>query len=67
MTEKLTFEQEFKSKLAIQGLSMRKFAEELKIVPQNLSQRVKRGTISYDEALELADKLGYKIEWIKKV
>lgn len=67
MTEKLTFEQEFKSKLAIQGLSMRKFAEELKIVPQNLSQRVKRGTISYDEALEFADKLGYKIEWIKKV
>ena len=45
---------------------MRKFAEELNLVPQNLSQRVKRGTITYDEALEFADKLGYKIEWVKK-
>ena len=61
MTEKLTFEQEFKSKLAIKGLSMRKFAEEHKIVPQNLSQRIKRGTITFDEARELFNQLGYKI------
>lgn len=66
MKEKLTFEQEFKSKLAINNISMRKFAEELGQVPQNLSQRVKRGTISYDEAVKFADKLGYCIEWVKK-
>lgn len=65
MNEKLTFEQEFKSKLAINNTSMRKFAEELGIAPQNLSQRVKRGTITYDEALEYANKLGYSVEWIK--
>lgn len=62
MTDKtLTFEQEFKSKLAIKGISMRKFAEDNKLVPQNLSQRVKRGTITFDEARELLGKLGYKI------
>lgn len=66
MTEKLTFEQEFKSKLVINNISMRKFAEENGIVPQNLSQRVKRGTITYDEAVAYADKLGYSIEWVKR-
>lgn len=65
MNEKLTFEQEIKSKLAINGISMRKFAEGLGIVPQNLSQRIKRGTITYDEAIEYANKLGYSIQWIK--
>ena len=33
---------------------------------QNLSQRIKRGSITYDEAVEFADKLGYTIEWKKK-
>ena len=65
MSEKLTFEQEIKSKLAINNISMRKFAESLNIIPQNLSQRIKRGTITYDEALDFAEKLGYKIEWTK--
>ena len=65
MSEKLTFEQEFKSRLAINGLSLRKFAESSGIVPQNLSQRIKRGTITYDEALDFAEKLGYSIQWIK--
>lgn len=61
-----TFERIFKVKLAEQDISMRKFAESMGIVPQNLSQRIKRGTITYDEALEFADKLGYKIEWVEK-
>lgn len=65
MNERLTFEQELKSKLAINNKSLRKFAEELGVVPQNLSQRIKRGTITYDEAVEYADKLGYSIEWKK--
>lgn len=66
MTEQLKFENKFKGKLAEQGISMRKFAESVGIVPQNLSQRIKRGSITYDEALDFADKLGYTIEWIKK-
>ncbi len=34
--------------------------------PQNLSNKLSRGTLKYSEALEIADALGYKIEWIKK-
>lgn len=66
MSEKLNFEQKFKSTLAIKGLSMRKFAEQEGFVAQNLSQRIKRGTISYDEAQHIADLLGYDIEWVKR-
>lgn len=61
-----TFERIFKVKLAEQDISMRKFAESIGIVPQNLSQRIKRGTITYDEASQFAEKLGYKIVWVEK-
>ena len=60
------FEQIFKGKLAENGLSMRKFAETLKVSPENLSQKVKRGSITYDYAQEIADLLGYNIEWIER-
>ena len=62
----MKFESKFKGKLAENGLSMRKFAEQQGIVPQNLSQRIKRGSITYDEAVNFADLLGYDIEWIKR-
>ncbi len=62
----MNFESKFKGKLAENGISMRKFAEQLGIVPQNLSQRIKRGSITYDEAVQFAEKLGYDIEWIKR-
>lgn len=65
MSERLTFKQEFKSKLAINGISMRKFAQDLNLVPQNLSQRINRGKITYDEAVNFAARLGYVIEWKK--
>ncbi|MFL0198139.1 LLM class flavin-dependent oxidoreductase [Clostridium sp. WILCCON 0269] len=32
---------------------------------QNLNGKLTRGTLKYREALEIADILGYKIEWIK--
>ncbi len=63
----MNFESKFKGKLAENGLSMRKFAEQQGIVPQNLSQRIKRGSITYDEAVKFADVLGYDIEWLKRV
>lgn len=63
----MEFEFIFKGKLAENGLSMRKFAEQLNISPENLSQKVKRGTITYDYAQKIADLLGYEIEWKKRV
>ena len=33
---------------------------------QNLSQRLKRGTVSYNEVLEIAEVLGYKIKFEKE-
>lgn len=62
----MKFEFLLKGKLAENGLSMSKFAEQLGTSPQNLTQRIKRGAISYDEAVGYAEKLGYKIEWIKQ-
>ena len=61
----MKFEFIFKGKLAENGLSMAKFAEQINTSPQNLTQRIKRGAISYDEAVEYAEKLGYRIEWHK--
>lgn len=33
---------------------------------QNFSQKLKRNTIKYQEMLDIAEKLGYEIKWIKK-
>lgn len=33
---------------------------------QNLSNKLSRGTLKYVEALEIADVIGYSIEWIPK-
>ncbi|NLF82368.1 MAG: LLM class flavin-dependent oxidoreductase [Candidatus Gastranaerophilales bacterium] len=33
---------------------------------QNLTNKLHRGTLKYREALEIADVIGYKIEWIEK-
>ena len=56
----------FKGKLSENGISMREFAETLKVSPENLSQKVKRGSITYDYAQEIADLLGYDIEWVER-
>lgn len=34
--------------------------------PQNLSKKISTGTLKYKEALEIADVIGYEIEWRKK-
>lgn len=33
---------------------------------QNLSNKLSRGTIKYSECKEIAEIIGYKIEWIEK-
>ncbi|WP_236877327.1 LLM class flavin-dependent oxidoreductase [Clostridioides difficile] len=34
--------------------------------PQNINNKIARGTLKYEEAKEIADIIGYKIKWIKK-
>lgn len=34
--------------------------------PQNLSNKLSRGSLRYNEAEEIADALGYTIEWVPK-
>lgn len=63
---KIELEYLVKSKLAENGLNITKLAEQLEVTPQNISQRLKKGTFDYLEMCNIADILGYKIEWIKK-
>lgn len=37
-----------------------------KTTPQNISNKLTRGTIKYAEVKEIADIIGYKIEWINQ-
>ena len=62
----MKFEFILKGKLAENGLSVRKLSEMLKTSPENIHQKLKRGSISYDYAQEIADLLGYDIEWKKR-
>ncbi len=62
----IKFEYILKGKLAENALTLTKFAEMLNVLPQNLSQKLKRGSTSYDEAQHMADLLGYNIVWEKK-
>ncbi len=40
--------------------------EESQTTPQNLSNKLSRGTIKYSEVHEIAEIIGYDIKWIKK-
>lgn len=62
----MNFEFILKGKLAENGLNVRKLAAMLDMSPENLHQKLKRGSISYDNAQKIADLLGYKIEWVRK-
>lgn len=61
-----------KSILTLEGFSLTDIAKEITEncnrpeSPQTISQKLTRGTIKYVEMQEIADLLGYKIEWIKK-
>ena len=62
----IKFEFLLKSKLAENGLNLAKLSDMLGVIPQNLSQKLKRGSMSYDDAQHIADLLGYDIQWIKR-
>ena len=66
ITNKIEFDYFIKEKLASQGVNVSKLAEVIGTSQQNLSQRIKKATLDYIEISQIADILGYKIEWIKK-
>lgn len=63
---------EIKSYIVREGLSMRELLERLVITHKwsgslsNFSGKLKRGTLRYSEAEDIADVLGYEISWIRK-
>ena len=63
---------EIKAYIVREGISMSEVVRRLATLHDwsasvpNFSDKLKRGTLRYSEALELADVLGYKIVWKKK-
>ena len=63
---------EIRSYMVKKGFSTNKVIEEINKKygrndsAQNLTNKLHRGTLKYREALEIADVLGFKIEWVEK-
>lgn len=49
----------------VKEMNKNRSAEE-QTTPQNISNKLTRGTIKYSECKEIADIIGYSIEWIPK-
>ncbi|ACL69119.1 hypothetical protein [Halothermothrix orenii] len=68
----MTIKDEIKAKIISKGWTIKDVAAELEkrynssYSPENLSNKLRRGTIKYQEVKDIADIIGYKIEWIKK-
>lgn len=55
-----------KKTLIDENKTLADLAKELNTQPQNLSNKLRRGSITYDYAQEIADHLGYDIKWNKR-
>ena len=61
-----------KSKIILAGMTMRDVVEMLHLKygrsdsVSNLSGKLSRGSLRYDEAMEIADVLGYDIVWKRR-
>ena len=68
----MTIKDEIKAKIIERGWAIKDVAKELgnkynrNYSPESLSNKLRRGTIQYKEVKDIADIIGYKIEWIKK-
>ncbi|WP_235777824.1 LLM class flavin-dependent oxidoreductase [Clostridium culturomicium] len=64
--------EEIKGYIVSSGWTITQIAEELNrrngcdYTMQNLSNKIRKEALKYSEVLEIADIIGYKIEWIKK-
>ena len=69
MRKSETYRNEIKSYIVRTGMTMTEvvdyLSDEYRSVP-NLSGKLKRGSLRYGEAVELADALGYDIVWQKR-
>ena len=72
MRKSETYRNEIKSYIVRTGMTMTEVVDYLsdeygwsRSVP-NLSRKLKRGSLRYGEAVELADALGYDIVWQKR-
>lgn len=69
---KLLIKEQIKTLLAQEGIKLKELAEMIskktgeKYSANSLSQKLRRGTLSYNETLEIADLLDYEIKFIKK-
>ena len=63
---------EIKARIVQEGTTMSEIVRKLSAIygwsasVPNLSDKLKRGTLLYNEAIELADVLGYDIIWRKR-
>jgi hypothetical protein len=65
---------EIKSIIAASGWTLTDIVKELnkglaeteQTTPQNISNKLTRGTIKYSECKKIAEIIGYNIEWVKK-
>ena len=63
---------EIKSYIALSGWTITDIVKEINkryntdTTSQNLSNKLSRGTIKYTEVKQIAEVIGFKIEWIKK-
>lgn len=69
---KLLIKEQIKTLLAQEGIKLKELAEmitektEEKCSANSLSQKLRRGTLSYNETLMIAELLGYEIAFLKK-
>ena len=63
---------DIKGHIAKEGLNITKVTEMLnqkndtKYTVQNLHKKINNESLRYSDALEIAEVLGYRIEWVKK-
>ena len=68
----MSIRNEIKAIIVREGLSMGEVVRRLAVMHDwsasipNFSQKLKRETLRYSEALELADAIGYELIWRKK-
>ncbi|EGT0683768.1 MAG: LLM class flavin-dependent oxidoreductase [Clostridium perfringens] len=64
--------EDIKAYIISSGFTITKLAEELNkrngsdYTVQNLSNKIRKEALKYSEVLQIADIIGYKIEWVKK-
>lgn len=58
-------ESQLKHILIEENKKIKDIAEMQETSIQNLSKKLRRNTIRYQEMLDIAEKLGYEIKWVK--